>query len=136
MSPEHREVAGRSGRWRDAMKWPSVPPLFSSVTLPGGTLGTLFPFSLHTKKKEGMREGRPCSKRAVPNVYQAGVLRCAVVFAMSWESARGCRRKRTQRRNTEGTSRYSLTVYARLSGKAEQRRGRLAYVRSLAVANV
>ena len=63
MSPEHREVAGRSGRWRDAMKWPSVPPLFSSVTLPGGTLGTLFSFSLHTKKKEGMREGgQPCSK--------------------------------------------------------------------------
>ncbi len=48
-------------------------------------------------------------------MYQAGVLRCAVVFAMSWESARGCRRKRTQRRNTEGTSRYSLTVYSRQS---------------------
>ena len=25
-------LAGRSGRWRDAMKWPSVPPLFPSVT--------------------------------------------------------------------------------------------------------
>ena len=72
MSPEHREVAGRSGRWRDAVKWPSVPPLFPSVMLPGGTLGTLSSFSLHTKKKEGMREGGPeprglyqmCTKRA------------------------------------------------------------------------
>ena len=74
-SPTLRSVgtlAGRSGRWRDAVKWPSVPPLFPSVMLPGGTLGTLSSFSLHTKKKEGMREGGPeprglyqmCTKRA------------------------------------------------------------------------
>lgn len=80
MSPEHREVAGRSGRWRDAMKWPSVPPLFSSVTLPGGTLGTLFSFSLHTKKKEGMREGgQPCSKGCSKCVASGRALPCCGV---------------------------------------------------------
>lgn len=52
---------------------------------------------------------------AVPNVYQADVSCRAVVFAKPWAGSRACRRKRALGRNTEGTSRYSLTVYLRQS---------------------
>ena len=52
---------------------------------------------------------------AVPNVYQADVSCRAVVFAKPWAGSRACRRKRALGRNTEGTSRYSLTVYPRQS---------------------
>jgi hypothetical protein len=79
MSPEHREVAGRSGRWRDAMKWPSVPPLFSSVTLPGGTLGTLFSFSLYTKKKKKRGRRHDSRWRCTKCVPSGRVLPCCGV---------------------------------------------------------
>ena len=58
---------------------------------------------------------------AVPNVYQADVSCRAVVFAKPWAGSRACRRKRALGRNIEGTSRYSLTVYPKLSSICSRR---------------